>query len=225
MGAIKHVFFDLDGTLADQFVAIHKGFSTVAREFGFPEPTLKTVIKSVGGSIPLTAERLFGDLLNESKKEAFVNAYRELFPSIMYEGLVAMPGAAWILDGLAKQGISSSVLTNKHGDFARAACDFLKLTPLLKDIVGTQDSPYRKPEKGIVDFAMQRADAQPEHSCMVGDSPFDEATAISGSMPCYLVSTGSHSREQLEDECNSPIFKDFYELGISAFGLPQPTEA
>ena len=53
------VLFDLDGTLIDQFVAIHKSVNYTQRKLGIPESSFQSVKQAVGGSIRLPIDRLF----------------------------------------------------------------------------------------------------------------------------------------------------------------------
>ena len=45
----RSVFFDLDGTLVDQFEAIRLGCAAVAEHLGKPEPTLARTSTSLAG--------------------------------------------------------------------------------------------------------------------------------------------------------------------------------
>jgi phosphoglycolate phosphatase-like HAD superfamily hydrolase len=63
---LRAILFDLDGTLIDQFQAIHKAFSQVISQMGFPTPDYETVKKSVGGASETTMAKLIG---KENAKE------------------------------------------------------------------------------------------------------------------------------------------------------------
>ena len=76
---IRAILFDLDGTLIDQFQAIHKSFSQVISEMGFPVPSFDTVKKSVGGASEKTMSKLIGE---EHAKEA-VQLLRPIFEKEM----------------------------------------------------------------------------------------------------------------------------------------------
>jgi phosphoglycolate phosphatase len=142
------------------------------------------------------------------------------FDTIMFETVELNRGTEWLLRSLHERGVQCIVFTNKHGDKARKICEYLKLGPWLSGIVGTGDTPYRKPERAFSEYALSLFDAEPQTSCMVGDSPFDEQAAVPVGMDCFLVATGSHSRKELEQHTSSPIFNDLYLLGVSVFGLP-----
>ena len=56
----RAILFDLDGTLIDQFQAIHRAFSLTLSSMGFPEPTFDAVKRAVGGASDTTMEKLIG---------------------------------------------------------------------------------------------------------------------------------------------------------------------
>ena len=71
----RAILFDLDGTLIDQFQAIHRAFSLTMEKMGFPRPSFETVKKAVGGASISTMTKLIGP---ERADEA-VNILRPIF--------------------------------------------------------------------------------------------------------------------------------------------------
>ena len=51
-------FFDLDGTLADNYAAIHSTLCEAFAEYGAREPSYDDVFNIVGGSIQITIKKL-----------------------------------------------------------------------------------------------------------------------------------------------------------------------
>ena len=60
----RAIIFDLDGTLIDQFKAIHSAFSKTIVKMGYPSEKVK---RSIGGSSDVTMAKLIGP---ERAKEA-----------------------------------------------------------------------------------------------------------------------------------------------------------
>ena len=48
--AIRAILFDLDGTLIDQFQAIHKSFALTLERMGYNKPSFDEVKRAVGGA-------------------------------------------------------------------------------------------------------------------------------------------------------------------------------
>ena len=190
---IRAIMFDLDGTLIDQFDAIHRSFSKVLVQMGFPEPSYETVKRAVGGASENTLSKLVGP---ERAKEA-VQLLRPIFESEMLNGLVALPGSLEILQTCSDLGIRTAVLTNKHGPHARTACSHLGFDSHLELVIGANDTEWKKPEPQLTHRTLELLSAQVESTIYVGDSPYDYETAKAVGMKAYLVSTGTHSFEEL----------------------------
>lgn len=224
MQNVKHILYDLDGTLVDNFHAIHVCYTYVQKKLGLAPASYEKVLRTVGGSVPVTMQRLTGlDDVTEA-----VELFREHFPKVMYEGLKVMPGVPWVLEQMHQRNYVQAVFTNKHGSAARPICDYCKLCEWLDKIIGTGDTPYRKPQREFSEHVLDVLNASPENTILVGDSPFDlEAGKVVG-LKSYLVATGSHSYEDLT-ACTDPaadgVYHDFYALGEQLFGLEKPQTA
>ena len=54
----RAILFDLDGTLIDQFQAIHRAFSLTLEQMGFETPSFEKVKKAVGGASESTMTKI-----------------------------------------------------------------------------------------------------------------------------------------------------------------------
>ena len=209
------VFFDLDGTLIDQFKPIYRSYLHALKQLNLEPVDYETVKQTVGGSVDVTMERLIGPELAPRAVEIFL----PYFDSIMFEDLIALPGAREILDGLQAQGKRLAVFTNKRGDAARAPLEHLELTTFLDQVMGANDTPWRKPQPEFSRHALEKMQTTAEESCLVGDSPFDLQSASVVGMPCHLVATGTHSFEQLSETGANSVHNDLFDLGRACFDL------
>ena len=198
---VRAILFDLDGTLIDQFQAIHSAFSQVIKEMGFPSPSFDEVKKAVGGASEMTMAKLIG---SPHAKEA-VRKLRPIFEKEMFNGLIALPGAFEVLKYCRDNKIKTAVLTNKHGPHARSACDHLGFSPYLEFTLGANDTEWKKPDRNLTQLALKRIGEDRNNSIYVGDSPYDYKTAENAGMRCLLVSTGTHSEKDLLNECTSTV--------------------
>ena len=198
------VLFDLDGTLIDQFVAIHKSVNYTQRKLGIPESSFQSVKQAVGGSIRLTLDRLFD---NHSLEET-LPLFKVHFESIMMEDVYILPGVESFLSQLYNQSINMGVLTNKIGTHARATIDFLKLDSYFQYVLGAEDIGLKKPNPAFTDHILKLMDASRDTTCIIGDSPFDYQTGVEASIPVYLVATGTHSIEALQKETDCQFIYD-----------------
>ena len=205
---IRAILFDLDGTLIDQFEPIHRSFSETLTMMGYPAPSYEEVKRAVGGASEATMRKLIGP---DRVKEA-VPIQRAIFERHMLEGVRTLPHTLDGLKKLSSAGISSAVLTNKHGPHARAACDFLNLSTFLKFTLGANDTDWKKPDPRLTNLAIKKLGSKPEETLYVGDSPYDFETAKNAGLSCYLVSTGTHSYSELSRLAKGNVFKDFKSL-------------
>jgi len=213
----KAILYDLDGTLVDHFTAIHRAINHAQRAVGVPESSYALVRATVGGSIEVTMARLIGAELAPRA----LPIYHEFFAKIMFEDLHPLPGAARLLEQLHARGVRQAVLTNKQGDTARAVVRHLDWEPWLELVLGTHDTPWRKPMREFVLHAVTKLGLTPEETMLIGDSPFDIEAAANAGVRCVAVATGSHTRAQLLAHNPAPeaVFEDLDELGAATFGI------
>lgn len=222
---IRTVFFDLDGTLIDNFTAIHRCYSDVAESLGLVPKSLAAIRAAVGGSITLTMSRLIGDELAPEG----VKRFREHFPDVMFEGAFVFPGVKWILRNLRERGIRTAVFTNKDHDATLALLAHLGLAEFFDGAfgTGTEKMPWRKPQREYAEAVLAEMNAVPAETLMIGDSPFDIQAAAAVGMPVACVATGTHLPETLLPALPNPelLFGNMFQLGIALWNFPPPTEA
>ncbi len=210
--SLRAILFDLDGTLIDQFDAIHKAFSKTIAFLGLKTPSFNEIKRAVGGGSEETMSKLIGP---ERAKEA-VEMLRPIFEKEMLVGLKPLPHALTVLKEFNQAGIICGVLTNKFGPHARAACEHLNLSNLLKLVIGADDTNWKKPHPLVTKFALNALGATSSTCLYVGDSPYDFETAENAGMPCKLVSTGTHKKEELEEFAGPQnVFENLRDLKIA----------
>jgi phosphoglycolate phosphatase len=118
------------------------------------------------------------------------------------------------------------VLTNKNGEFARRLCAHLGLAPFLRGVFGADDTPWLKPQPELTAHVLAQLGADAAGACLVGDSPFDVATARNGGFPAFVVTTGTHTAAQLRAADAAGVYSTLAELGHAAFNVaPAATPA
>jgi phosphoglycolate phosphatase len=213
---MKAILYDLDGTLIDHFGAIHRCCVHVARELGRPEPSYELVRATVGGSVPIT----LGKLLGVEHVERALPLFHGHFSEIMFEDLAAIPGAEWLLRSLHARGCRQAVFTNKDEVPARAVLEHLGLSRWLHAVIGTGVVPYRKPQPEFTLHALRQAGGTTADTILVGDSPYDHAAAEAAGLRCFLVATGTHTRDELRRlPGTAGVYGDLFELGEALLQL------
>lgn len=212
----RTVLFDLDGTLVDHFTAIHRCHAFTLKQLGLPEPSMETVRRAVGAGFEVALQRVLGvthaDLLPEA-----VKIYQKYWETTMLDGVALLPGAFELITELHQQGIACAVFTNKHGPSARRLCKHLKLTPLLAGVFGAFDTPWFKPNLAFTHYAVAALGAKLQSTCLVGDSPYDIEAARLAGFPCFAVTTGTHTKEELCAEQPAGVYPDLATLNAAVF--------
>lgn len=210
------VLFDLDGTLIDHFHAIHRCHAYAMTQLGLPEPTLAQVRHAVGGGLDEAIAKLAGP----DKVDALRPHFLHLWEKTNLRDVIALPGALEILRALTSAGTICAVLTNKRGYAAREVCAHLGFTPLLREIFGADDTPWIKPQPEFTQHALTHLGVAAADAVLVGDSPFDVATARSGGLGFVGVTTGTHNATELRTAGAGRIASDL--AGVAReLGLPE----
>ncbi len=213
---MQTILFDLDGTLIDHFTTIHRSVAYAQKQLGLPISDYATVRRTVGGSFVATLSKLLG----EEHLDAAVPLFKDYFEQIMTEDVEILPGVEWILSQLHANGHTLAVFTNKLGDHSRTTLEHLDLAHWFKAIVGTNDTPYRKPDPRFTAHMLEILDVASDETILIGDSPFDFEAAEAGCLKSYLLTTGTHDKKELTEHTNANgIYENFFELGEAVFGL------
>ena len=218
MPPFRTVLFDLDGTLVDAFTTIHRAYGHTLPQFGLPAPTAEQVRRVVGGGL----ENAMGHFLPPEQIAAACRIHVAYTETIQLEDPTVYPGGRELVTELHTQGVQTGVLTNKIGDHARLLLAHLGLAPQLDLILGARDCAARKPAAAFTAEALRRLGAEPATSCLIGDSPFDLATAANAGLPCFCVTTGTHDAPALRAAGAASVFPDLHALAAAVFGLPLP---
>ena len=205
----RTVLFDLDGTLLDHFSAIHRSYCHTLPQLGLPEPSLGEVRNAVGGGL----ENAMLKFVRRDQLGEAVRIYRAYFDRTMLDDAVLFPGAQELLQSLGDRGVTCAVLTNKVGTASRALCQHLGIAPLLKGVFGAGDTPWLKPDPALSALVLRDLQAESRSTLLVGDSPFDFQTGLNGGFDCWLVTTGTHTGQELRNEGATRVYSDLFELG------------
>ena len=212
---MQSLLFDLDGTLLDHFTCIARCYEHVLTELDQPIPHRDEIKRAVGGSVELTMAHFVPE---EVHKEACAR-WKVKLSEILTEDAFLMPGALDLVKALKSKGKQLAVFTNKVGEHSRLLCEHLEISQYMDAVVGADDTPYRKPQKEFSEHVLKLLNADPASTALIGDSPFDIQAAHVVNIPAYCVTTGTHSKEELEEAEADAVYPDMFALGKAQFGL------
>ena len=210
------VLFDLDGTLLDHLPAIHRCYAHTLPQLGLPAPTREQVRRAIGGGL----ENAMLRFVPAADLPRALDLFRAYWDQTMLDGVELMPGARELLGALHAGGATLAVLTNKHGPSSRRICQHLGIDQLLEGVFGAGDTPWLKPDPQLTAQVLATLQAEADTTCLVGDSPFDAETARRGGIQGFLVTTGTHSAEELRAAGADQVFPGLPALARDAFALP-----
>ena len=214
----RTVLFDLDGTLVDQFAAIHRTHAQTREHFGLSAPTMDEVRRAIGGGLENALAKIWHHENEELIPEA-VRIYRQFWPKNMFFELTLMPGARELLEALKARGVQSAVLTNKHAPSGRELLNHLGVTQFLSGVFGAGDTPWLKPQIEFTQHALHALGAEVKTSCLIGDSTYDVETGKNAQLKTFCVTTGTHSAEELREVSADGVYANLEELGRAELGI------
>lgn len=176
MARLRHVVFDLDGTLADTSQDIAAAANHVRRAHGLPDITVAAVRDLIGeGARRLIARALPGQPAAEI--DAALQAFLRYYESHLLDRTRLYPGIEALLAGLRRAGRSCSVLSNKPAMMCQGLVDGLGIASHFELVLGGDSLAARKPDPCGIEHLRARLDLGADTIVMVGDSPIDRDTA------------------------------------------------
>jgi phosphoglycolate phosphatase len=192
---MKHILFDLDGTLIDPaeglVASFQKGLAAVgvrvlpAAELGFIiGPPLRQ-------SYPLAG-------VKEGDVEAALAAYRvhyqagAMFQAAVYDGMHE------VLTTLGARGHVMHVATSKPHVFARPILDHFELSQHFASIHGAELDGTRDAKADVIGYLLAQQAVAAKEALMIGDTRFDCIGAAAHGIPTIGVAWGHGGRADLE---------------------------
>lgn len=185
MKQYKHIFFDLDGTLWDLYKNTELALRQLILEFGLEHLSFEKFYQHYHhhneiawtlyreGKIKkevLRTERFsraFGEMgMTESTEfyERFAERFLEICPALPHR----VEGAIELLNSL-KGRYQLHIITNGFKEVQGIKMKAAGIDHFFQEIINSEDAGVKKPDRGIYEFALQKANALPEHSIMIGD--------------------------------------------------------
>jgi phosphoglycolate phosphatase len=183
------VVFDLDGTLIDSRRDLSDSVNALLADLG-RAPLSETVVGAmVGEGARLLVNRALEARGLASDRPGALERFLELYRERLLVHTRAYDGVPEMLDALHARSIMA-VLTNKPRNATGRILDGLGLSHHFIEMVGG-DGPFpRKPDPASLRHLIEIADATPETTIMVGDSPIDLQTARRGATRVALARYG-----------------------------------
>lgn len=187
---MKHLFFDLDGTLADSSQGILNCFTATFTELRVEVPTRETLKTLIGPPL----ENSFACFLQSDQVTEAVSIYRKHYQTKGIKEVVLYPDIHDMLEGLVQRGYFLYVATSKHQPMA---LEMLRNLDIDKYFTGIFGSLGAEPKADVIQRGLDTHQVQKETSYMIGDTSFDMVGGRTKGLKTIGVTWGFGSSESL----------------------------
>ena len=206
---IKHVTFDLDGTLINSGSTIYK---TTLKALNVLN--IKAVIKEKEFNRMIGAH--FINIFNELKIvvkdiDQFIEIYKGFYFDFIDDSKF-YPGVIEILQYLHQKKIYVSLLTTKSQDQAEKIIQHFNLDSYFNFVMGRREGIGHKPLADPLLFICKELSIKTEETMMVGDTELDIICGENANASTCAVTYGYRSKEKLEEHKPDYIISDLLEL-------------
>jgi len=185
MKTVELMIFDLDGTLVDSGTDLAESVNHALSELGLPVLPKEKIIDYVGDGVRKLIERSLGEKAGSLKDRALA-LFLSHYEKHLLDSTVPYPGVPEILEHFAST--RKVILTNKTHRFSVRIVESLGLAPYFEGIYGMDSHPYGKPDPRLIRFLLEKHEARPEKTAVIGDGVNDILLAKKGgALSCALL--------------------------------------
>ena len=208
---IKTVLFDLDGTLTDPSQGIYNSICFSLERFGISVSDKNKLAGFIGPPLYDSFRKYYG--FSHDDANLAVKYYREYFaPKGLYENVI-YNGVPEMLATLQAAGVNIGLATSKPEVFAEKIISHFALSKYFDFICGATLDESRNTKDSVIAYALDRFNASPSETVMVGDRIHDISGAKKNSLLYSIgVLYGFAPERELEDAGADFIAKDVLEL-------------
>ena len=195
MTALRAVFWDVDGTLADTEMEGHRpAFNQAFRDLGLPfhwNKDLYAELLAIAGGIPRVVNYAGdqGIILTERQLNRLRDVKREHYLARVLDGHVPWrPGVVRVVNELHAHNIQQWIVTSSGGASVQALLNQAKgILPDFDGVVTSDDVAAGKPNPDGYRLALKRSGAAPSCGLAMEDSAVGLKAATTAGLACVLT--------------------------------------
>jgi phosphoglycolate phosphatase len=186
---IRHIIFDLDGTLVDSSTICVEILTGMLRERGYDQvidPRYARQFMSRGGTQMVTG--LLGEACQDPETD--LADFRRRYASTATPREALYPGVAGGIANLSKAGFKLSICSNKPQNLCDQVLEDTGLASWFDVVVGGGPGLRPKPEPDLLEATLKSLRSSPGECLFVGDSELDHQIAEAACIPFLFVTYG-----------------------------------
>jgi phosphoglycolate phosphatase len=187
------LIFDLDGTLIESKWDIAASVNLTLAELGLPQRPLEEIFGFVGDGVKKLLRQAVGDN-NPDRFEEALRVFRGHYLAHCLDRTRFYPGIEQALQHFART--NKAVATNKSIEFTNVILKGLGAQHF-QFVVGGDNGFGLKPEPGMLLHIMDRLQASPDRTVLVGDSTNDINGGHNAGIRVCAVGYGMGNRERM----------------------------
>jgi phosphoglycolate phosphatase len=185
---VRHLIFDLDGTLVDSAPDLTTALNGLLKELGKPPLAESTVRAMVGDGAGVLVQRgLAASGLAGTDQPSALKRFLALYRDCLIDKTRAYPDVEAVLERLTAQGHKLGICTNKPRDPTLRILKALKLDRFFGTVIGGDTLPKRKPDPEPLLVAIAGVGGTAATAAMIGDSANDVLCARAASVTAILI--------------------------------------
>ena len=206
------IVYDLDGTLVDTLQDITASANHMLQTLGRPPADPDAVRLFVGRGIRALIQQCLGAGAGEADVDRALAVYREHYGHHMLDTSRLYHGAYELLEHFDQLGRTQAVITNKPNPYSTQILTALGVSDRFVQIIGGDDGYPKKPDPASLLALMAEADATPEQTILIGDSPVDIETGRRAGVLTAAVTHGLATLEEVAAARPDATVSDFAQL-------------
>jgi beta-phosphoglucomutase len=208
------VIWDVDGTLVDTAELHFRAWVELARQLNLPF-SRADFAATFGRRNPEIIHQLFGMHFSPADVEELGNRKETLYRTEASKGVVLLPGAQALLEGLHTARFSQAIGSSAPRDNIDLILDLTQTRRFFSAVVSMEDTQRGKPDPQVFQVAADKLKVKPAHCLVFEDAVAGVQAAKAGGTKCIAVSfVGHHSESALRQAGADWVVKNLSHVSI-----------
>lgn len=192
--SITFMIFDLDGTLVRSGNDIASAVNHALERLSLPQIETGQILKFIGDGVQVLIEKSLGPE-NIHRLPDAMSLFTAYYDDHMLDTTDLFEDVHEVLSHFSRQ--IKVIVTNKRCAPARAMVEALRIAPYFESIIGSDSTPYRKPDPRVLDPLKRTYRIDPRSTLIIGDGMNDVLLARNAGLPSCAILNGLGDREEL----------------------------